>query len=183
LEVDAPAAAASAHPLAGLLDRGPHPAVGDQPDSGGRPGHGGPAQHRTHLVAEAAARDQRESLDPLGELVEELHRDPAAEGVADDRRPVDPDGRQEVPDAAGMGTERVVPPHRCRVAVAQQVGGDDRVAVGQPQRHPLPVLGGVDHPVDEDDRRAVSRDPVDHAVPVKLDLPLVEDQSRRRTPW
>jgi hypothetical protein len=83
-------------------------------------------------VAKPAARDQPEALDPLGELVEELHRNPAAEGVADDRGAVDPDGGEQVPDAAGMSAERVVAADRGRVAMPEQVRGDHRVAVGQP---------------------------------------------------
>ena len=178
LEIDALAAAARSHALAGALDRLADPAIGHEPDPGGRAREGRAAEHRAHLVTEAAAGDQRQPLDPLGELVEELHRDPAAEGVADDGGAVDADRRQQVADAARVGAERVVASHRGRIAVAEQVRGDDGVAVGEAQCHALPVPGGVDHPVDQHHRRPVPGDPVDHPVAVELDLPLVEDQGR-----
>ena len=93
---------------------------------------------------------------------------------------VDPDRGQQVADAAGVRAERVVAADRGRVAVAEQVGGDHRVAVGEPQRDLLPVARGVDHPVDQDDGRAVAGDPVDHPVAVQLDLPFVEEEGGGR---
>ena len=130
LEIDAPAAASRSHALARSLDRRANPAVCDQPEPGGSSGQGGPAQQRAHLMAQAAAGDQGEALDALGELVEELHRDPAAERVAHDGGALDPDGRQQVPDAAGVGAEGVIASDSGGVAVAEQVRGHDRVAVG-----------------------------------------------------
>src|ERR1019366_5776255 len=46
----------------------------------------GPEQ-RMHLAAEASAGDEDEALAALDELIRELHRDPAAERMPDDRRP------------------------------------------------------------------------------------------------
>ena len=65
-------------------------------------------QRPRHLAAEAAAGDQCQSLDALGELVEELHRHAAAERVADDRRAVDAQPGEQVADAGGVGAEGVV---------------------------------------------------------------------------
>ena len=115
------------------------------------------AQQRADLAAEPAARDQREPFRALGELVEELHRHAAAERVADDRRALDADRRQQVADAGGVRAERVVAARRGRVAVADQVGRDHGVGVGQLQRHLLPVARRVDHPVDQHDGRAAAR--------------------------
>ena len=176
LHVDALADAACPHPLADAIEGRADAPVGDHPDPGRGTGQRGATEHRAHLMAEAAARDQRKPLDSLGELVEELHRDPAAERVTDDGGAVDADGRQQVADAAGVGAEGVVAADGCGVAVAEQVGSDHGVAVGQPQRHLLPVLRGVDHAVDQYDRRAVTGDPVDHPVAVQLDLPFVEEE-------
>ena len=101
----------------------------------------GGAQHRADLTAEAAAGDQHQALDALGELVEELHRHAAAERVPDDARAVDPDRCQQVADARGVRAERVVAARRRGVAVPDQVGRDDRVIACQLHRDGLPVAG------------------------------------------
>ncbi len=100
----------------------------------------GGAQQRADLAPEPAARDQDEPLDALRELVEELHRDAAAERVPDDRRALDPDRGEQVADAGGVRAERVVASWRGRVAVADQVGCDDRV-VGREPLVPPPASG------------------------------------------
>ena len=79
------------------------------------PGQRGGAQQQVDLVAEPAAGDEPEPLAALGELVGELHRDAAAERVADDRDVVVAERGQEVADAAGVGAERVVAAGRGRV--------------------------------------------------------------------
>ena len=72
-------------------------------------GQRGGAQREADLRAQPAAVDEHEPLEPLGELVGELHRDPAAERVADDRGPRRcSSSGQQVADAAGVGAERVV---------------------------------------------------------------------------
>ncbi len=73
---------------------------------------------------------EHEALDSLGELVEELHGDAAAKRVPDDRRAVYADRGEQVADAGGVGTERVVAARRGGVAVADQVGGDHGVVAG-----------------------------------------------------
>ena len=100
----------------------------------------GAAQQRADLAPEAAARDQHQALDALGELVEELHRHAAAERVPDDRRALDADRREQVADAGGVRAERVVAARRGRVAVADQVGRDHRV-VARPGAAPRPPSG------------------------------------------
>ena len=59
--------------------------------------------------------------------------------------------------------------------MAEQIGRDHRVALGELEGHLLPVLRGVDHPVDQHHGRPVAGDPVDDLVAVELDLPLVEE--------
>jgi hypothetical protein len=58
--------------------------------------------------------------------------------------------------------------------VADQVGGDHGVLARQIAGDSLPVAGGVEHPVDEHDRRPGAGDAVDDAATVQLDLPLLE---------
>ena len=89
------------------------------------------AQQRVDLAAEAAAGDEHEALAALGELVGELHRDPAAERVADDGRAVVPEREHQVAHAAGVGAERVVAARLGRLAVAEQVGREHGVGVGE----------------------------------------------------
>ena len=67
----------------------------------------------------------------LGELVGELHRHAAAERVPDERRALVPEREQQVADPAGVGAQRVVAAGLGRLAVAEQVGGDDGEALGQ----------------------------------------------------
>ena len=75
------------------------------------------AQDRADLRAEAAAGDEHEPLDHLGELVGELHRDPAAERVADERRALvaereraDRAGRRRAPRASSRRRRGADPP-------------------------------------------------------------------------
>ena len=89
-----------------------------------RPGQRRGTQQRVHLAAEAAAGDQDEALAALRELVGELHRDPAAERVADDRRAVVAEGDDRVADGARVGAERVVAARLRRLAVSEQVRGE-----------------------------------------------------------
>ena len=73
-----------------------------------------------------------------------------------------------------MRAERVVAARGGGVAVSDQVRGDHRVVLGEAERHGLPVARGVHHSVDQDDRWAAARDPVDHPMAVEIDLPRVE---------
>jgi hypothetical protein len=101
------------------------------PDQAADAGQGSGPQGRADLAAQAAGGDQRQPLDPLRELPEELHRDTGAERVADDGRPVHSDRDEQVADRGGVGAERVVAARRRRVAVADQVGRDHPMAVGE----------------------------------------------------
>ena len=127
-----------------------------------------------HLAPEPAARDEHQTLGALRELVGELHGDAAAERMADDRHALVPERRDDVTGAAGVRAERVVAA-RCRgLPVAQEVGCDQREAVAQQRRHPLPRRGRVGDPVDEQQRRPAARRPIGHAVAVEPELVRLE---------
>jgi hypothetical protein len=127
-----------------------------------------------HLLAEPAAVHEHEPLAALGELVGELQRHAAAEGVADDGGPLHPQGHHEVPHAAGEGPERVVAPGLGRLAVAEQVGGEDGEALGE-GGHDLPPRGGASgEAVDEDEPRPLAGHPVADVVAVDPDVAQAE---------
>ena len=63
-------------------------------------------QDRADVRPEAAAGDQHQPLDHLRKLVGELHRDAAAERVADQGRPLVAEGQHQVAEAAGEGAQR-----------------------------------------------------------------------------
>ena len=143
------------------------------------PGQRRGAQEDADLAAEPAARDQHQPLGHLRELVGQLHRDAAAERVADDRRAVVADRAHQVADAAGVGAERVVAARLGGVAVAEQVRRDHRVAVGQERDHVVPRLRAAGDPVDQQDRAAPALAPVRHAVSVQRYLFDVTSDLRR----
>jgi len=174
LQVGAATHAAPAHAGTGLPDPAEQPRVDGRGEQIRHARQSSRPQNRRDLTSEAAARNQHEPLDALRELVEELHGHPAAQGVPHDVGPLDPDCREQVADAGGMGAQRVVPPRCRRVAVADQVGCDDRVPAGEPLGDGLPVSRGVEHAVDQDHGRAAAGDAVDHPASVKVDLPLLE---------
>ena len=133
---------------------------------GGR--EGGRAQQEVHLLAEAAARDEHQPLHPLRELVGELHRHPAAERVAHDRRLVDAERDQQVAHAAGVGAERVVAAGLRGLAVPEQVGRDHRVVLRQRWDHVLPGPRAAGDAVDQHERRSGARAAEAHPMPVQL---------------
>ena len=90
------------------------------------------------LATEATARHQNEALAAFGELVRELHRDPAAERVSDDRSTHLAERGEEVANRIRIGPERIVTPRLRGIPVAQEIGGDDRVALAEPGHHLLP---------------------------------------------
>ncbi len=130
--------------------------VRDQRQDELRAGQGRGAQRDADLLAEAAAVDEHESLDPLGKLVGELHRDAAAERVADDGRAEVTEGAQQVADARGEGTKRVVAARLCRETVAEQVGRDDREVLGKLRQDLVPGVHVAGDAVDEDQHRALA---------------------------
>ena len=93
--------------------RAPRPARGRVPEAitpstcvGARQGRG--SQDEVDLPAQAAAGDQHQAVHPLGEEVEELHRDAAAERVPDERDPLDAEVVEQVAQGRGVRAERVV---------------------------------------------------------------------------
>ena len=140
LQVDAGADAALAQARPAVPQPAEHARVDRERQQRRHPRQRGRAQQRADLLAEAAARDQRQPLHALGELVEELHRHAAAERVPDDRRAIDPDRGEQVADAGGVGAERVVAARRRGVAVADEVGRDDGV-VARRAAMPRPASG------------------------------------------
>ena len=91
------------------------------------------------LAAEPAAGDEREALAALRELVGELHRDAAAERVADDGRALVAERERDVAEPARKRAERVVAARLRRLAVAEQVGGEDREVVRERRRSSPPT--------------------------------------------
>jgi hypothetical protein len=111
------------------------------------------AARRTGLTSGPSppARDEDQALDHLGELVGELHRDAAAERVADERGSLVAEGDEQVAQAGRQRADRVVAAARGRGAMAGQVRRDHGVAARQRLDHLLPVGEGPAHPVDEED--------------------------------
>ena len=174
VEVDAPLGAAALELGGERRQRAEDPRARGQRDGARRARHRRDPQERADVRAQPAARHEHQPVDPLGELPEELHRDAAAERVADDGRAADAERREQVADRRGVGADRVIAAGGRRVAVSDQVRGDHGVVVGQVQGQLAPVARRVDHPVDQQHRRAAARGPVDHLVAVELGLPGLE---------
>ena len=81
-------------------------------------------------------------------LVRELHRDTAAERLADHRRPVHPEFVKEVAQEDREGSQRVVPARFRGHAVAEQVRRDDPEFLGQLRNDRLPSGRTPRHPMD-----------------------------------
>ena len=110
------------------------------------------SEQRVELATEAAARHEDEALAALGELVRELHRDPAAQRVPDDRSARLAERAEQVAHRVRVGPERIVSPRLGRVPVPEKIGGDDRVALAEPGNHVLPRRRVACDPVKEDHR-------------------------------
>ena len=88
------------------------------------------------------------------------------------RTPV-PERDEQVAHAAGVRPERVVPARLVRPPVPEQVGRDDRVALGEQRNHLVPLLRAPHDAVDQQyDRTAVAGGAVADPVAVKDDLVL-----------
>src|SRR5204863_8522843 len=124
------------HRLAGA--KGPVPGDQRQHDLG--TGQRRRAKERMDVAAEAAARDQRQALAVLRELVGELHRDAAAERMADRGPALVAKNPHQVADPAGVGAEGVVPARLRGPAVPEEVRRDDGVAVSEAADHAKPDL-------------------------------------------
>jgi len=104
----------------------------------------------------------------VGELVGELHRDATAQAVAHERRPLVPEHGQQVADARRVGAEAVVAAWLGRLAVAEQVGGDDRVVLAEQGHDRHPGRGAARDAVDEHDHRSLAERAVGHLVAVDM---------------
>jgi hypothetical protein len=131
--------------------------------------HGGP-QQRMDLLAETTRSDQCHSLRVFGEEVRELHRDAAAERVADHRAPLEAEHCQQVAHPRRIGAQRVVAARLGGAAVTEQIGGDHCVALGQSGHHRPPGVRGGGDPVQQDDQWPLSGGLEVDLVAVELDV-------------
>jgi hypothetical protein len=131
------------------------------------------------VLAQPAARHQHEPLAALGKLVGELHRDAAAERVADDARALDVQPDQQVADSGGESAQGVVAARLGRLAVAQQVGRDHGVVVGQLDHRLIPLGGAAGDAVDQHHGRAVAGDVEADAVAVEAHLGALDVRNGR----
>ena len=83
------------------------------------------AKNRAHLWAQPTARHEHQAFGHLGELVSELHRDPAPERVADEHHAVyDSSSSQQV--AQGCAPSHRASSHRSRFRTHRARGGRGR---------------------------------------------------------
>ena len=151
--------------------------VRDQRQHDLRAGQRGRAKEQMHLAPDPAARDEHEPLREGRVLVGELHRDPAAQRVADHGGAAVAEGHQEVAHRSGVGAERVVAARLGGLAVAEQVGRHDRVALGEHGNDLVPLLRVSGDAVDQEDHRAAAaRGAVHDAVAVEGDLLLARGE-------
>ena len=137
-----------------------------------RPGQRGRAQRRGHRPLDAAGPDEHEALGALGVLVGELHRDAAAERVADEGGAVDVEHRQEIAHAVGVGGDGVVAAGLVGAAVPEQVGRDDGVVAGEVVEQRRPGRRVVADAVDQQQDRALARHP--EGAPVAVHRPVLQ---------
>ena len=158
-------------------DRGPQPEhalARDQRQDDLRPGQRGGAQQQVDLLAQAAARHEHEPLAQLRELVRELHRDAAAERVADDGRALELETHHQVADARGERAQRVVAARLGGLSVTEQVRRHHGVVLGEAQHRLVPLRGAACDAVDEDDRGPFAGDREVHAVTVQLHVDALD---------
>ena len=121
-------------------------------------------------MAEPTARNQREPIASLRELVRELHGDPATEGLSDNGRPLVPQSDEQVAEAARVRAERVVAARLRGATVARKIRGDDGVPLGQRRQHVAPRGRAPRHAVDEEDHGSGAALAVRDRVPVNGDF-------------
>lgn len=134
---------------------------------------GDQSQQQAHFAAEAAAADEHQPVAQFRVLVRELHRHAAAERVPDDGGTGHVDRGQEVAQPAGERAERIVAHRFRRLAVAEQVGCDHVVVLGEPRVDGAPGLGAACKAVDEHHGLAATAAPV-------ADFVTVNDDARKR---
>ena len=105
--------------------------VGDERQHELGAGQRGCPQQRVDLGAQPAAVDEHEALAEHGVLVGELHGDAATQRVADHGRPPVAEHDEQVAKAGRVGAQGVVAAWLGRLAMAEQVGGEHGVAIGQ----------------------------------------------------
>ena len=130
----------------------------------------GRPQQRADVTTQSAAAHEHETLAVLGELVRQLHGHSAAQRVPDERRSVMSQRDQQIADPARVRAQRVVAAGLGRFAVTQQIGGDDREALGQIRQHVGPRRRRRRDPVHQHDHGAAARRAEEDAVPVQDDL-------------
>src|ERR1700742_250729 len=121
-------------------------------------GRGGEPQRDVDVLGDAAGADQDQSFDEMRELVRELHRDPAAERMADDGGPLDVQDGKQVAHPVGVRRDRIVGAWFVRLPVTQQVDGDHREPLREPGLNGLPGRGIVTDSVNQQDHRAGAGD-------------------------
>ena len=124
--------------------------------------------------------DEHQSFAPFGVLVRELRRHAATERMAHDGGPIEPEHLEQVAHAVGICRNRVVGPRLGRGAVAQQVGHDDRVALGERRHERHPPFRAVADAVQQEERRPVAHHPVRPLVPVD---PAVSERRALALAW
>jgi hypothetical protein len=91
--------------------------------------------------------------------------------VADNRAALVSEHGDQVAHPGGVGAQRVVAARLRRAAVADQVGGDHRVSLGEARHHLAPCLGRRGDPVQQDDQLvAIAGGLEADPVSVQLDL-------------
>ncbi len=134
-------------------------------------GQRGRPQQRVEFAAQPARADQHQPVDPFGKQVGQLHRDAATQRMPDHRRRRHVQGIEQVAQAGGVRSERVVAQGFVRLAVAEQVGRQHPVVGSQPVPLVRPGGAGAHHPVHQQDRRAGPDIGQGHPVAVQLQEP------------
>ena len=120
----------------------------------------GPPEGDVDVLGDAARADQDQPFNQLRELVGELHRHPAAQGMTHDGRPLDIEHAEQVAHPVGVCRNRVVGAWLVGSPVAQQVRGDHGEPLGELGLHGVPGSGVVADAVDQQNRRPRTGDPV-----------------------
>jgi hypothetical protein len=77
--------------------------------------------------------------------------------MADDADPVHPEHGEQVTHPAGVRGDRVVGPGLGGISVPEQIGGDDRMPLGQCPHDARPGMRAVPDAVDQQDRRSLAQ--------------------------
>ena len=138
-------------------------------------GQSGRAKHAVELAAETPARHEHEALDHLGEEIRELHRDAAAERVADERDARLLETDEEIAHDGGVRAGRVLRHRLGRLTMSQEVGRDHREVLRERGDDLFPRLRAAGDSVKEDERGSAAGHAVAEGVTVQRDLEDVDD--------